>query len=396
MSESFDDLLLPQPSAASRKRIGIAVAAIVSTIAVVASARYDHEQVLPAPKDTGMSVSAGTLSLAPGAPQWASLRLGRVTAADAGWTDPVPAFVKIDETRSAKLGTLLAGRVVRVFVELGQSVEAGDPLFTVASPEIADLEAQARTTAVELQSAEENRDRVHALVEARALAAKEDAAARRQWKQAEVGHHLAEQKLGALRVDADGTNRFTVRAPRKGVIVELSVVAEQQVAPDASHPLVVVADLDSVWVMADVLESEARRVHVGSQARIELPGETGPPLTGSVVGVSAWIDPDRHSVPIRVSAGNPGHELRPNRFLHVSFGVQADPGEVDVPATALVSSGDRQYVYVQDADGLFVRREVTTGTGLLDRTPVRAGLKPGETIVEDGALLLDNQIGLSQ
>ena len=119
-------------------------------------------------------------------------------------------------------------------------------------------------------------------------------------------------------------------------------------------------------------------------------------MTGRVERVSAVIDPARHTVPIRVVLENADHRLRPNAYAHVRFSVPARGDAVEIPASALVTDGVRQSVFVQEQPGRFVRRRIVAGSAMGGVVPVFDGLKAGDTIVAEGALLLDNQIALSE
>ena len=112
--------------------------------------------------------------------------------------------------------------------------------------------------------------------------------------------------------------------------------------------------------------------------------------------VSSVVDPNRHTVPIRVRLPNPERLLRPNVFARVRFGASHPAGSVEIPATALVTDGEHQYVYVQSEEGRFARREVVAGSAHDGLVPVISGLKGGEIVVEEGAILLDNQLALGQ
>jgi len=267
----------------------------------------------------------------------------------------------------------------------------------VASGDIAELRAAQEKAAVDLDAARATLERVKAMVAGRALPAKEELAALQQLKQAEVASRLAEAKLGSLKVSARGANEFTVGAPRAGVVVEKNVLVDQQVAPDGAGALMIVADLSSVWVVADLFEADAAGIRAGAAAEVTSPSLPELKLSGSVEMVSSVVDPGRHTVPIRVRLANPDGLLRPNVYARVRFATAPrSRGTLEVPASALVSDGEHQHVFVQDGAGRFVRREVTTGSSREGRVPVLAGLAAGETVVEEGALLLDNQLVLSE
>jgi membrane fusion protein, heavy metal efflux system len=368
----------------------------VSVVAVVLAARFTRAAPAVIAGAPGLTVDHQTIALAARAPQWQYLKIGVVGEAVAHWTDTMPARVTIDETRASRIGAPLPGRITRVFVELGQPVADREPLFSIKSPDIAELRAAREKAAVDLEAARNALGRVSAMVASRAMAAKEQVAATQVVRQAEVSQRLAEAKLGSLAISAQADNAFTVTAPRAGVVVEKNLLLDQQVSADAGGPLLVVADLSTVWVMADLFEAQAVDVTEGSQAEVTSPSLPGVTAVGRVERVYSVVDPTRHTLPVRIRLSNPDHQLRPNVYARVRFAVSASAASLEVPASALVSDGQRQYVYVQAGNGRFTRREVITGPAREGRVPVVSGLTRGETIVEDGAILLDNQVSLAQ
>jgi len=375
------------------RMFGLSSSMLVGGLSVWLSTGFSREPVVAA-KPAGLTVEGNALAIAADAPQWQALKLGIVTTADTRLTDPVPARVAIDETRASKVQTPLSGRVGQVFVDLGQKVKQGDPLFSVTSPEIADLRAAKEKAALDLEVARTSFERVHAMVQTRALPAKEEILAQQQLKEAEMSLKVAAAKVDALRVSEKADNEFTLVAPCPGVVVEKHVLTGQQVGPDAGTAQMVIADLASVWVLADLFESDATQIKEGSRAVVTSPSIPGLNAEGTVAMVSAVVDPDRHTVPIRVRLANPDGVLRPNTYARVRFATASRAGTVEIPATALISDGARQYVYVRDDAGRFARREIVAGASRDGRVPVLSGLTPGETIVDEGGLLLDNQVTL--
>jgi membrane fusion protein, heavy metal efflux system len=375
------------------RMFGLGSSMLVGGLSVWLSTGFSREPQ-PMEKTPGLTIEGSKVTLAPDAPQWQALKLGVVTTADVRFTDPIPARIAIDETRASKVQSPLNGRVGQVFVELGERVKPGDPLFSVTSPDIADLRAAKEKAAVDLDVARANLDRVHAMVAARALPAKEELLAQQQFKEAEVSLKVAAAKVDALRVSEKADNEFTVTAPRAGVLVEKNVLVGQEVGPDAASAQMVVADLSSVWVLANLFESDATDVREGALAVVSSPSIPGLKTEGKVDMVSAVVDPDRHTVSIRVRLSNPDGALRPNTYARVRFATRSRAGTVEIPATALITDGSRQYVYVRDDAGRFARREIVAGASHDGSVPVLSGLTPGETIVDEGGLLLDNQVTL--
>jgi cobalt-zinc-cadmium efflux system membrane fusion protein len=376
--------------------LSLAVAVGVSGVAVWAAARFHRRPPPPAPEMTGVVVTGSAIRVSPSAPQWHTLGLGKAEAAREYWTDPVAARITVDETRAARVGAALGGRVSKVFVELGQTVKAGAPLLTVASVDLAALEAERAKAKVQLDANRMVLDRVSAIVEARALPEKERLAAAQQVRQSELDFRVAQSKLGSLKVTLNSDNEFLVKSPRDGIVVEKNVLPGQQIDAGSNNNLLMVADLSNVWATAELFEADGSSVAVGAKARLTIASLPGATLEGEVYMVSSVVDPERHSVPVRVRLENSDGKLKPNTYARMQFLCQAAPDSVELDAAAVISDGARQYVYVQSADQTFVRRDVVVGPTRSGKSLVMSGLRPGETVVQRGAILLDNQIMLSR
>src|SRR5262249_4343521 len=149
-----------------------------------------------------------------------------------------------------------------------QAVAAGAPLFSVSSPNIAELRAERAKAEVDLKVAKANLERVRAVVAAHAAAEKDELAAEQEYHQADVAEELA---TGKLHTNAGGASEVRVPAPGAGPMVEKNVGGAQGVPPDAADPLVVVADLSTVWVVADLFEADAQSIPAGAPARVSSP-----------------------------------------------------------------------------------------------------------------------------
>ncbi|MEO7033805.1 MAG: efflux RND transporter periplasmic adaptor subunit [Polyangiaceae bacterium] len=391
---------LPPPSEPFRFRpttkVGVVLAILVSAATVWASSRFVRKALPPAPVQAGLTIDHGTIGIAPDAPQWQVLELETAQSISSTWTDAVPAFVKVDEGKAARIGVPLAGRVTQVYAELGQQVEKGAPLFAVASPDLAALNVEQSKAKVDVDAATGVLDRTKAIVEARALPEKEAVAAQQQLHQAELSLNVAQSKLASLDVTTRSENEFVVHAPRAGRVVEKNVLPGQELTPGAEAALMLVADLSTVWVVADLFESDSDGVVPGVPARITITSLPGVVIDGKVDMVSAVVDAERHTVPVRVRLDNADGRLKPNTYAKMQFQASTPPGSVEVAAGALVSDGSRQYAYVKNAAGRFVKRDVVAGAVRDQRVVVFKGIAPGETVVSKGAILLDNQIDLAE
>ncbi len=320
------------------------------------------------------------------------VELAQVAPAPPQWTDEIPARIAFNEARTSRVGVPLGGRVTAVNVELGQRVKTGAALFTVTSGDLAELRSAEEKAKVDLEAARTNFARVKALVDAKALPQKELIQAQQDLAEAEVALRTAQSKLASLKVGAAGETNSTIVAPREGVIVEKSVAVGQQVSPDAGA-VIAIADLSDVWVVADLLEDAIDDITTGTQAEITFDGGDTK-LTGVVDQVSAIVDPDRHTVPVRVKLDNPAGALRPNAIAQIRF-LEDKGGLLSVPADAILSDGANSYVYVM-RNGKPVRQNIVAGPRNAKLVQVRSGLQAGDQVVARGATLLENQLPSDQ
>ncbi|HTJ45654.1 MAG TPA: efflux RND transporter periplasmic adaptor subunit [Kofleriaceae bacterium] len=373
-----------------------AAAVAVSIAAVLLAMKYRRPDPPPETPAPGMNVGSDTVALTGDAPQWSSIKIGKAVAAQPRWSDPSPARVVIDETKTSRIGSPLEGRVTAVNVQRGGSVKAGQILFVVSSPNLADLRADRDKAVVEQATAKANLDRTQALVDANAMPAKELLAAQQQYAEAQLAVRTADSKLASLRVQGARDGGFSVTAPRDGVVVERNVDLGQTVTAEAGG-LIVIADLSDVWVVVDLFEEDVGRLAVGAKAKVTLRSLPGVEFEGTVDQVSAVVDPDRHTVPVRVRLDNPNGQLRPHSYAQVQF-FEPSPAQVEVPASAVMSDGDKSYVYIATPSGkgtTFARRDVVAGALHEGTVPIYSGLAVGDSVVVQGAVLLDNQISIS-
>ena len=383
-----------EASPAERRRAWM-LAGTVSLLMIAGAAAWHPGLAPPPPVTNGMTSNAQSVSLTPQAAAWKFLKIAEVRTGGDHWTDDYPAHVAVDPSRTSRLGAPLSGRVVQVFVELGESVREGQSLFTVSSGDVADLQATREKSRLDQALATKNLDRIRATVDLRALAQKELVSAEQQERQAELAFRLADSKLASLRISTKDDHEYIVTSPRNGVVVEKNISRDQQV--DATGgALVSVADLSSVWVVADLFESQTLDVRPGAVARVTTPSAPDLALEGRVEQVSAVADPERHTIPIRIRLANSSGHLRPNVFARVRFRLASSGAELVVGSSAIVSDGEKQYVYVEEGTGHFVRRPVIVGATHENHTAILSGLKQGQRVVEEGAILLDNQLSVNE
>jgi len=372
-------------------RVPVLVGALLlGGVAIVLARHYQRPDPPKEPAAPGMTVGSDSVTLANDAPMWNVVKVAKAEAAQPHWTDPVPARITFDEARTSRLGSPLSGRVTAVMVERGQKVAKGAQLYTVSSPNLAELRAEQEKATVERGTAQANYNRVKDLVTAGSLPGKELITAEQELAEAELAVRLAAQKLQSLNVAGGATAAsFTVTAPREGVVVEKSLAVGQSVDASAGS-VMAIADLSDVWVVADLFENDVGALAQGAKAKVSVGSAEFEATVDQVAGV---VDPERHTVPVRVRLTNADGTLRPNAYAQIRF-FDATAAKVSLPASAVMSDGATSYVYVKSDKGELKRRNVTVGSVNAGKIPVIDGVEVGEQVVVQGAILLDNQIQL--
>jgi len=181
--------------------------------------------------------------------------------------------------------------------------------------------------------------------------------------------------------------RVPIVSPIGGVAIDRKVTEGQFVQSD-STPMVTVADLSTVWVLGDVFERDLHLVSVGQPVHIATTAYPGETFAGRVNYISDSIDPATRAAKVRVSVANPHTRLKPEMYATVSVDVASRERAVVVPADAVFTEESQMFVFVEKSAGTFVRRPVVVAEGEGNDRRVVSGLKAGERVVTDGALLL--------
>jgi membrane fusion protein, copper/silver efflux system len=178
-----------------------------------------------------------------------------------------------------------------------------------------------------------------------------------------------------------------VVSPTDGFILTRSISPGMRFERQAE--LYTVADLSSVWIIAEVFGRDAQAFQPGTSARVTLP-ESGETFRATVSNVLPEVDPVTRTLRLRLVAPNPGFRLRPNMFVSVELPISL-PSGLSVPADAVLDSGLSMRVFVQSSPGHFESRPVETGWQLGDRVQIVKGLQAGDLVVSSGTFLVDSE-----
>ena len=329
-------------------------------------------------EDTGEPAAAGQIRISTEKVQKLGVRTQAAQSRTLDRTVRAAGRVEPDERRLYAIAPKFEGYVERLHVNVtGQPVSKGQPLFEVYSPEL--VSAQ-REYAIAVQG-------VASLKEAGgpALAGMQQLAGSslqrlRNWD-------ISDEQIKALASSGEAKRTLTFRSTASGIVTEKKALQGMRFMP--GEALYQVADLSSVWVIADVFEQDIGLIKSGSTAKIRINAYPDKLFEGKVTYVYPTLKAETRTVPVRVELANPGLLLKPAMFAQVELSVSSKGSVVSVPVSAVIDSGKRQIVLIQKGEGRFEPREVKLGARSDTYVEVIEGVKDGEQVVVAANFLID-------
>jgi len=325
------------------------------------------------------------IQLSPERVQLAGIRTAPVVRRRLGDELAAAGVVAENERGLAAITTRFAGWIQDLLVaETGRRVTKGQPLATVYSPDVLSAEQEfltARRWSASAPPAGSAASPVHAH-ESLTGGMADDARKRLEL----LG--VAPQEIDEIARTGQAQRAVTIRSPANGTVIRRGAVAGGYVQPGSE--LFAIADLSTVWFIAEVYERDMARVHVGQAARIELTGLPGRVVTGRVQFLYPSVSADTRTMRVRVEVANRGGDLRPGMFGTMHLDLPGGPVLV-VPAEAVVDTGDAQYLFVAKAGGRFEPRHVKTGARGGGYVEISGGVAEGEVVVTTANFLIDSE-----
>ena len=296
--------------------------------------------------------------------------------------------IEADERKQATVNTKIEGWIEKLYVDYtGRYVKKGEPLAEIYSPEL--LATQQEFLGVlkwATQPGDKKKDDTLGLMIAKDANAALDAARERLrlWDISEAQIKHIEQTRKAVRT-------LTLYSPVSGFVTQKMAVQGMKVMP--GEKLFDIADLSTLWIIADIYEYELSFVRVGQPARITLSYFPGRELSSQIDYIYPTISADTRTTKVRLTLPNPGGRLKPQMFTNVEIRINLGKRLV-VPESAVIDTGTRQVVYVDGGNGAFEPREVQLGLRADGAAEVLRGLKTGEKVVSSANFLIDSEAQL--
>ncbi len=279
-------------------------------------------------------------------------------------------YIDYDESKVSHVHLRVSGWIEKLSVKsAGEQVVKGQRLFNLYAPELVNVQEEflraLKSGNKSLISA--SRDRLQAL-------------------------GISRGEVTQLEKHRKVRQTIAIYAPQDGVVSELPVREGMYVKPNMN--VMTLADLSSVWLIAEIFERQTNWISTGDSAEVSLPFLPGKVWTGSVEYIYPSLDKKTRTLMARLRFDNPGELLKPNMYAKVKLFASPRENILSIPLEALIRTGDQDRVIVQVGEGKFDAKEVRVGIESGDRIEIIDGLKEHEKVVTSGQFLLDSEASL--
>jgi multidrug efflux pump subunit AcrA (membrane-fusion protein) len=328
----------------------------------------------------GTALPPGVLKISPQKQQLIGVGYSRVIKDSMSKTVHAVARLAYDETRISRIQARVDGWIERVFVDFtGKLVKKGQPLISVYSPQLV-------STQRELLLARKSKDTF-------AGSDFEEAASGAQTLYESTRERLRlwnipDAEVKEIERRGKPSTSMTLSSPAGGFVVNRNAYPGQRITPETE--IYSIADLSTIWALAEIYEYEVPMIKMGQDAVMTLSYVPGKTYKGKVTYIYPEIDKTTRTLKVRMEFPNPDFQLKPDMYANVDIGVDFGR-QISIPQEAVMDSGTEQTVFVALEGGYFEPRKIKVGARVGDRFIVVSGLKPGEQVVSSGNFLIDSE-----
>ena len=307
---------------------------------------------------------------------------------------------QFNEEQLVRVQAPSTGRVVEVLARPGEVVAPLQRLFSLDSPDLGQAKSDYAKATADVDRSQKALVLAHELFEAKAIAQKEIRETENDWRKAVAERERAAARLRTLGVPAeqlepiasrsDVSTRLLVTAPRGGVIVERNITLGQVVAygqSDAPLNLFVIADLSSMWIVADIYEPDVPKVRLGQTVFVTLPCCPGDRYEGRITYISDIVDKETRTVKVRAVVPNRGRALKAEMFVKAAIAT-GSASVLTLPQSAVHRADGQIFVLVQKAKDDYERRPVRLGAEMNGSVEILEGVTTDDLVVAQGSILL--------
>lgn len=334
----------------------------------------------PGQQETPMNMEPGAVMISPERQQLIGVKMVDVKRMDLVKTIRAVGKLEFDEQKQVTVTTKIEGWIEQLYVDYtGKLVHKGQPMFTIYSP---DLVAAQQEYLLALKSKQyladsplpESRESSQTLI---------DAAKKKLqlWD-------MTDRQIEELEKSGTVMKAITIYSPATGFVVEKKAVQGAKIMPGEN--IFTLADLSTIWLIADIYEYELPFIKIGQAAKITLSNLLEKRFTGKITYIYPALEEATRTAKVRFELSNPEFRLKPGMFANAELQIPYGRKLV-IPDNALIDTGIKQLVILAEADGHFTPKEVKIGVKIDDYAEVLSGVSAGDKVVTNANFLIDSE-----
>jgi membrane fusion protein, heavy metal efflux system len=339
--------------------------------------------------------------------QTGSLKIATVDTHEFAILKTAIGTIDFNENMLVQVFSQYPGKILKAFYNIGDDVKQGDILFTIDSPDLLQAESTLLATAGVLELQKKTLARVSGLLKTGGAAQKDVDQATSDQQTAEGAFKAAkdavrifgktDDEIEQILVNRRVESTLKVPCPISGRIVTRNATPGFLTQPGNAPPPFQLADVSTMWMIANVIETDAPAYKLGQEVQMTVPAYPGKVFSGHVTNLGSQIDPNSHRQLVRSEIEDPEHLLRSGMYASFVIRVGDPVTSLAVPEEGVVREGDgTMSVWVTTDGRRFVKRTVTAGIRQGGWVQILDGLQPGETVVTEGAVFLSNKLLLGE
>lgn len=292
-------------------------------------------------------------------------------------------------TKYAVIAAPFNGRIIQSFVQLGQYVKQGTPLFSILSSDFTDAQKLYLQSKQQFLLADKDFKRQKDLLDNGVGIQKDLESAKTTFEITKSEFEKSQASIRIFGVDPDQMifgEPLIVRSPIGGEVITNKIVVGKYLT-DNSDPILTVAELSHVWITATVKEKDIRLIHKGDLSEAEVTAYPGEVFNGKVYHIDDMVDEETRAINVLIEYSNENKKLKPGMYATIKF-TEVPVLAVFIPTSALYQFNDKSFVFLEVASGCYKRVNVETAQSENGKTLVGAGLVGGERVIVEGGLYL--------
>jgi cobalt-zinc-cadmium efflux system membrane fusion protein len=291
--------------------------------------------------------------------------------------------IAANEDHQAKVYALVSGKIRNVNVALGDKVQKGQTLAVLQSSEVAGISNDLTLAESNVAMMKKNLETTKDLYQG-------NLATEREYMNAQVDYNKALSELNRAKQVASitgGKNAvYELKAPLTGYVIEKNITANSEVRQDNNNPLFAVADLSTVWIIANVYESDIDKIHTGDVVQVNTLANPNKTYEGKIDKIYNVLDPATRTMKVRITMNNANNELKPEMFVTVKVTVKPEAKMLTIPSQAIVLDNSKNFVVVKEGNQLRIKE-----IQLIKRVDPKAfvtGLNEGDQVVTNSQVFI--------